>query len=103
MKHEMTHDLSTPVAKKVAEKAFDSYREKYSQYHPRLTWVSDRRAKASFSVKGVSLTGQVELKDRAIVFELDVPFLFRPFKSRAVAVMERELERWTAKAEQGEI
>jgi hypothetical protein len=103
MKHEMAHDLPADVAKKVAEKAFDSYREKYAEYRPRLVWVSERHAEASFSVKGVSIKGKVELKARAIVFELDVPFLFRPFKSRAVAVMERELQHWTTKAEQGEI
>ena len=103
MKHELAHELPTDVAKQVAEKAFESYRQRYAQYRPRLTWISDRRAEASFSVKGISLRGKMELKDKAIVFELEVPFLLRAFKSRAVAVMERELERWTDKAERGEI
>ena len=61
MQHVMKHDLSQDLARKAAERAFESYRERYGKYNPTLTWLSDRKARASFSVKGVSLTGMVEL------------------------------------------
>lgn|SRR5690606_8455289 len=103
MKHVMSHDLPPDLAKKVAQKAFDSYREKYASYRPNLTWVSDKRAEASFQAKGITLKGSIELSPGAIAFDLDVPFLLRPFKSKAMEIIDRELKFWTAKAKAGEI
>lgn len=103
MKHEIAHELSEDVARKVADKAFDSYSQKYSQYRPILRWINSKEAEASFSVKGISLKGNIELRARAIVFDLDVPFLFRPFRNTAIKVIERELEHWVSKAKNGEI
>lgn len=103
MQHVVKHDLSRDTARKVAEHAFHSYRQQYAKYNPTLTWVSENRARASFSVKGMMLTGTIDLLPNAIAFDLDVPFVFRVFKSRAIGIIERELKAWTAKAESGEI
>ena len=103
MKHVMPHDLAPDMARQVAERAFDAYREKYNSYNPTLTWVSDTRAEASFNAKGIALKGTIDLEPKAIAFDLDVPFIFRLFKGRAVAIMERELKRWTDKAKAGEV
>jgi len=103
MKHVMNHDLPQDVARKVAERAFATYEQEYAKYNPRLTWVSDTRAEAAFSAKGISLKGSLELFPKAISFDLDVPFVFRLFKGRAIAIMERELKHWTEKAKAGEI
>lgn len=103
MKHVMPHDLSPELAKLAAERAFASYREKYANYNPVLTWISDERAKASFSAKGVTLNGTVELLPKSIAFDLDVPFLLRPFKKKAMDIMDRELNHWIAKAKAGEL
>ena len=103
MKHVMKHDLEPAVAKKVADKAFESYAEKYSQFNPVLTWLSDDRAKASFQAKGVTLTGAIELLPNAISFDLEVPFLLKMFKKKAFEVMDRELRHWVEKAKAGEI
>ncbi len=103
MKHVMPHDLPQETARKVAERAFAAYQDKYAKYNPRLTWVNDTRADASFSAKGISLKGTLELLPKAIAFDLDVPFVFRLFKSKALAIMERELKVWTEKAKAGEI
>jgi len=103
MKLEMPHDLSPDLAKKAAERAFDAYREKYGDYKPTLTWTTDTHADASFSAKGIKLAGHIELKPRAIEFELDVPFVFRIFKKKALEIMERELAFWVDKAKAGEL
>lgn len=103
MKHVMPHDLAPDLARQVAERAFDAYREKYGRYSPTLTWVTDTRAEASFNAKGILLKGSIELEPHAIAFDLDVPFVFRIFKGRAIAIMERELEHWTDKAAAGDI
>ena len=103
MQHLMKHDLSQDLARKAAERAFEAYREQYGKYHPTLTWLSDTKARAAFSVKGIQLAGTIELRPSAIAFDLDVPFVFRVFRSRAIAIMERELKHWTEKAKAGEI
>ncbi len=103
MRHVMAHDLEPALARKVAERAFDAYREKYASYDPKLTWVSETLANASFSAKGVSLKGKIELLPGKIAFELDVPFLLRVFQGKAIEVMERELDYWRDKAKRGEL
>jgi hypothetical protein len=99
----MSHDLSPELARKVAERAFDAYREKYASYDPKLTWQTPDSASVSFSAKGVSLKGKVELSPGKITFELDVPFVLRLFQSKAIAVIERELAYWRDKAKSGEL
>jgi hypothetical protein len=103
MKHEMRHDLTPELAKKAAVKAFESYQERYGKYHPQLTWLDEQHAEVAFSAKGITLTGRAELKPRSLVFELDVPFVFKVFKKRAVSIIERELGIWVAKAKAGEL
>jgi putative polyhydroxyalkanoic acid system protein len=103
MKHVMPHDLEPALAKKAAERAFDAYRQKYADYNPRLTWLSDTRAEASFSAKGVSMKGTIELLPKGISFDLEVPFLLRLFQTKAMEIMDRELRVWVDKARRGEL
>ncbi len=103
MRHLMSHDLDPELARKVAERAFAAYREKYASYDPKLAWVSDTVANASFAAKGVQLKGKIELLPGKIAFELEVPFLLRLFQRKAIEIMERELEHWRDKAKRGEL
>lgn len=103
MKHVMKHDLEPELARKVAEKAFDSYKAKYAKYNPSLTWLSDDKAKASFQAKGVTLQGAIELTPNTITFDLDVPFILKMFKKKAFEVMDRELRFWVEKAKAGDL
>ncbi len=103
MKHVVQHDLSPELSKRAAECAFEHYRERYAKYEPSLRWTSDTVAEASFSAKGIGFNGTVTLLPDAICFELDVPFVFRIFKSRAIAIVDREIRSWTDKAKAGEI
>jgi len=97
MKHTVSHDLGQERAKKVTESALSSYAEKFAKYSPKTTWTTPNKATISFSVKGMSLSGAVEVKDKTIELELDVPFLLRPFQGQAISVIEGEIKSWLAK------
>jgi hypothetical protein len=45
----------------------------------------------------MSLNGAVEVKDKSIDLELDVPFLLKPFQGQAISVIEGEIKEWLAK------
>ena len=103
MKHTVTHDLGQDKAKRVAQAAFDAYKARFAEYQPKANWVNDRRADISFSVKGISLKGSMEVGPSTIDMDLDVPFLLRPFKGKAMGVIEEEIRKWIGKAKAGEI
>ena len=103
MKHAVPHDLGQDLAKKVAESAFASYARKFEKYQPKADWVTPKRANISFSVKGMTLKGALEVSPTTIEMDLDVPFLLKPFKGTAISVIETEIRAWIAKAKAGEI
>lgn len=103
MKHEVPHDLELPVAKRCVDKAFESYSARFADYSPTMIWASDRVANVGFSAKGIKLKGSIEIMPRAIGLDLDVPFLLRVFKNRALEIIENEIRMWVGKAKAGEI
>jgi hypothetical protein len=103
MKHTVPHDLGQEKAKRVAQAAFDSYKARFSEYNPRADWVTDTRAQISFSVKGMKLNGSMDVSPTSIDMDLDVPFILRPFKGKAMSVIEQEIKKWIGKAKAGEI
>jgi len=103
MEHKVPHDLGLEKAKEVAKHALDSYAEKFAEYNPSSTWLNETNANISFKVKGVSLKGKVMVHDDSIGLELDVPFWARPFKGKAISLIEKEIKVWIAKAKAGEI
>src|SRR6266567_6466630 len=103
MKHQIAHDLDEGVAKEVAIRAFESYQKRFANYHPKMQWVSDKDARIEFSVKGLKLQGTIGIRPRAIELDLDVPFVFRLFKNKALEVIEREVRTWIDKAKCGEL
>lgn len=103
MEHVIEHNLDIATAKKVADRAFEEYKAKYPDYEPTFRWVSDQRADLGFSAKGIKLKGAMEVAEKKISVELDVPFLLRPFKGKALDIIDREVKRWIGKAQAGEI
>ncbi|HYJ09092.1 MAG TPA: polyhydroxyalkanoic acid system family protein [Polyangiaceae bacterium] len=97
MKHSVPHDLGQERAKKVTEQALGSYAAKFAKYSPKTTWTGANTAQISFSIKGMTLSGAVEIKDKSIDMNLDVPFLLRPFQGQAISVIEGEIKEWLAK------
>lgn len=103
MKHTIKHDISDELAKKATNKAFDSYKERFSDFNPSATWTSDNKADIGFSVKGKKLDGILELKPGTIDLDMSVPFLFKPFEKKAVSVIEGEIQKWIKRAKNGEL
>lgn len=103
MKHSVPHDLGQERAKKVAEAALESYAQKFAKYSPRATWTSTNRADIAFSVKGMSISGSLDVLPTSIDMDLEVPFLLKPFKGQALAVIEGEIKEWIQKAKSGAI
>ena len=65
--------------------------------------MSPTRAEISFNVKGMSLSGTLEVQPKAIEMDLDVPFLLKPFKGTAISVIEEEIKSWLAKEKAGQL
>jgi hypothetical protein len=103
MKHTVTHDLGRAGAKKVAEAAWSSYCARFASYNPSCEWQNEYSANIGFKVKGIALKGAIDVGDKGIDLDLDVPFLLRPFKGQALQVIEEEIRRWIAKSKAGEI
>jgi len=103
MKHTVAHDLGREQAKRVAEAAWNSYSARFANYAPSCRWESENRANIGFNVKGVKLEGALEVNEKDIAIDLDVPFLLRPFKGQALKVIEDEIRVWIGKSKAGQI
>jgi hypothetical protein len=103
MKHTVVHDLGREQAKRVAEAAWKSYSDRFANYSPSVEWLGDYAAKIGFNVKGVALKGSIDVNEKDIALDLDVPFLLRPFKGQALRVIEEEIRRWIDKSKQGAV
>lgn len=103
MKHTVVHGLGRDQAKKVAESAWQSYSSRFSEYSPSCTWTNDYKAQIGFKAKGISINGELEVNDKDIGIDLDVPFLLKPFKNTAIKVIEEEIQKWIAKSKAGQI
>ncbi len=103
MKHVVPHNLGQEKAKQVAQAAFESYQQRYAKYQPAANWINDKRAEITFNVKGLKLAGVMEVNPTEIEMELDVPFVLRPFKGKALSVIEEEIKKWISKATAGEL
>lgn len=103
MKHSVPHDLGLEGAKQVAESAWQSYSNKFAKYHPTLSWLSPNKANIGFTAKGISLEGSLEVHEKSIDLELNVPFLLKPFSGKAISVIEGEIKEWIQKAKAGTI
>ncbi|MFT6397619.1 MAG: hypothetical protein ACJAYU_002373 [Bradymonadia bacterium] len=97
------HELNPTRARQATEKALESYGERFSDYLPTADWVRDNRCEISFTVRGKTLDGAMELHPGEVHLELDVPFLLRPFKNRALGVIKDQIEIWIARAATGEL
>ena len=103
MKHSVHHDLGQERAKQVAQAAFQSYRDRFAKYEPQATWVNERHADISFQVKGLKLNGSLDVNPSDIEMDLDVPFVLRPFKGKALGMIEAEINKWISKAKTGQL
>jgi hypothetical protein len=104
MQHIIKHDLSPELAKKAAERAAEYYTQKWEKYDATTTWTSDTHAEITFHVKGVNVAATVDLQPGQVVIDMTkVPLLLRPFKNMALDVVQKTMEKWIVKAQNGEL
>lgn len=103
VKHEITHDLDLETAKKVARKAVESYEARFKDYGFETRWKDDTYVELEFNVKGKRLDGSLKVEPSKLVFQMDVPLLFRVFTGKATEIIERETRSWIDRAKAGEL
>jgi hypothetical protein len=103
MEHAIKHGLSHDQAKAAAKSAVDAYSQKLAKYAPKIGWQGDSKVSIAFTAKGLSMEGGLSIEPDRFVISFDVPFLMRPFKSKALEVVEREAQTWIAKAKAGQL
>ena len=103
MQHVVEHELELALARRAAEKAYESYSKEYAEYSPTADWTSETHCDVTFTVKKVTLKGAMDLEPGRVVMDLDVPLLFRPFKKLALGYVLKEVRTWLDKAKNGEL
>ncbi len=103
MKHSVPHSLDRETARQAAQSALTAYADQLSKYQPQVNWQTPDNANVSFAVKGFTLNGSLEVANRSIEIDLEVPFVLRPFKRKAIAIIEAEVSKWLAKAKSGDL
>ena len=103
MKHTVPHDLPFELAKKAADNALQAYRTRFPEFDPQVTWRDERTAHVAFKAKGMSISGVFEIMGDCVAMDMEVPLLLRPFKSKALDVIEGQIREWIDKAKRGEL
>ena len=103
MKHDIAHDLDHDTAKLVARKAVEAYAQRFADYDFKSSWPNENRVELSFAVAGKRLKGAMDVETSKLVFQMDVPFVFRVFSGKAIKIIESEAQKWIQKARDGEL
>jgi hypothetical protein len=104
MQHIIKHELTPELAKKAADKAAEHYTAKWEKYDAKATWLTDNHAEITFRVKGVKVAATIDMQPEQVVVDMQkVPLLLRPFKKMALDVVQKMMEKWIAKAKNGEL
>lgn len=103
MKQTIRHDATPEQARQAIDTAAQVYCRKFPQYQPHSNWVNDQCMQVSFTVKGMKLDADIQLKSDRIEMEMDVPFLFLPIRGQAMKMIESEIRKWLSRAKAGEI
>jgi hypothetical protein len=103
MKHRIPHDLSLELATRATREALEHYREDFKEYDTQGRWIDERHAQLSFRVLGRTLHGAVGVERDHISLELDLPLALRPFRNKALRLIEAEIRVWIERARNGEL
>lgn len=103
MSHKIYHGLDQETAKKVSEKAIETYTKKFQRYNPQFQWVDDTSGNLTFNYKGTKLGGKVSIVGPYVVIDLKVPFLLKMFTGPALQAIETEVNTWVDGVKNGTI
>ena len=101
--HRIPHGLSLPLAQRATRAALESYRDQFPDNDPSGRWLSPSHARVEFTAGGRRLGGDVHVGPDFIHLELEVPFIFRPFRAAAMKIIEQEIRLWISRAKQGQL
>jgi len=101
--HDIPHDLDISLARLAAKKAAEAYGKRFAEYDYEAKWVSENRVELGFTVVGKRLEGAMTIKPDRLELELDVPLMLRPFRGKAIEIIEKEARSWLDKAKRGEL
>lgn len=94
VEHIISHSLSMSDLIENAKKAIAEYTTKYAQYEPQFVWEGEQKISIKFSTKGITIQGVVFLNPQELKLELEVPFLLRMFKNKAIELIDKEAQKW---------
>lgn len=100
MRLELKHQLSEQTTRKVADLAWASYQKKYSEYQPKIKWLSDnRRAIIEFTVNKKIIQGAIELQPGVIIVGANVDNVVKGLfakivESKAKQILTKEFKYW---------
>lgn len=100
MIHDISHNLSPDSARNLVKKAWKHYETVYPKYHPECHWKGDNAVEIRFRAGFVKLVGDLEITDSVFRLGLEVPATLRFLKTRALKVIDAEVRKWLAKAEE---
>ncbi len=103
MKHQIHHGLELPLAKKAIDKAMEAYSARFSEFNPTFGWSTENKGRLGFKAKGVKVEGDIEIIGPEVYVDLEVPFILRIFKGRAIEIIDREVRSWVERAKAGEL
>lgn len=103
IKHEIHHGLEPALARRAIDKAMDGYRERFSEFSPTYDWTSEDAGRFAFTALTVTVSGDLEIVGPKILVDIQVPFLLRAFKGRAIQAIDDEVRGWVEKARAGEL
>lgn len=99
--HEIQHGLGLEQAKRAADLALREYQQRFGAKGLSARWISDTRAEVEYSAKGAKVEATVDVSSSVLRIDVRVPLLLRPFKSAAVAAVEREARRFIEQVKAG--
>ncbi len=85
------------------QRAVESYCERFSKYGPETQWLNEDEVRIGFRVRGIELSGLLRLLPHAIVLDMNVPILLRPFQTKAIDVIEAQVQSWLQRTRSGEL
>ena len=81
----------------------EEYGKKFVEHDPRFAWLTEEVAALTFRVMGMSVGGQVAVRDGGIDLDMEVPLLLRAFQKKAVKAIDEEVQVWVGRARRGEL
>lgn len=103
MKHQIHHGLELPLAKKAIDEAMKAYSARFEEFNPTFVWQTETRGRLGFKAKGVKVEGDIDIVGPNVEVDLEVPFILRIFKGKAIEVIDNEVRAWVEKARNGEL